>query len=107
MCLVNERERLIRAALRDLEPDEGLWSHFGVLIVPPAACADAAVREFLKRSPRPYVVPQESLVYTVRYIGSDKVIFVDLRRLDALRATVDEVFKGASPPARPRGFFRS
>lgn len=105
--LVNDRERLIRAALRELEPDEERWRHFGVLVIPPEACTDTAVREYLKRSPRPFSAPIEALRYTVRYIQGDKVVFVDLRHLDAMRAAVDAVFPEAAVPSRPKGFFRS
>ena len=105
--LVNDRERLIRAALRELEPDEERWRHYGVLVIHPEACTDTAVREYLRRSPRPFPAPIEALSYTVRYIQGDKVVFVDLRHLDALRSAVDAVFPVSHPAGRPKGFFRS
>jgi len=103
---LEEREALIRAALRDLEPDEDRWKHFGVLVVPAGSCADAAVREYLKRAPRPHPVPMEVLSYTVKYIGGDKVVFVDLRRVDGIREAVDEAF-GAKRKPRRDGFFKA
>ncbi|MBM3266585.1 MAG: hypothetical protein FJZ01_02965 [Candidatus Sericytochromatia bacterium] len=103
---MEEREALIKAALRDLEPDEDRWKHYGVLVIPNGSCADAAVREYLGRQPRPFPVPLESVSYTVRYIGGDKVVFVDLRRVDGLREAIDEAFGGRRKPRRD-GFFKA
>ena len=104
---MNDKESLIRAALRELEPDEQQWRHFGVLVIPHEACSDAAVREYLRRSPRPFSVPVETLSYTVRYIGGDKVVFVDMRWLDGLKTRVDSLFSQSDRPGYPKGFFRA
>lgn len=103
---VEDREALIREVLRALEPDEDNWKHFSVLVIPGASCADAAVREYLKRSPRPFPVPIEALSYTVRYVGGEKVVVVDLRRVDGLRQAIEEAF-GHGRRTRPDGFFKA
>ncbi|MBU6427920.1 MAG: hypothetical protein KGR26_02815 [Cyanobacteria bacterium REEB65] len=107
MTAVDDREKMIRDALRELEPDEDQWRHFGIMVIPSQACAELAVREFLKRSPRPFPIPLEALSFTVRYVAGAKVVFVDLRRVDALKTSVDELFGTQGTPTWPNGFFRS
>lgn len=103
---MEDREALIREVLRDLEPDEDNWKHFSVLVIPSASCPDSAVREYLKRSPRPFPIPMEALSYTVRYVGGEKVVVVDMRRVDELRRAVEDAF-GRGRRTRPDGFFRA
>lgn len=103
---MEDRESLIREVLRDLEPDEENWKHFSVLVIPNGACPDSAVREYLKRAPRPFTIPLESLSYTVRYVGGEKVVVVDMRRVDEIRRAVEEAF-GRTRRTRPDGFFKA
>ena len=103
---MDDREALIREALRDLEPDEQLWRHFSVLVIPSASCPDSAVREYIKNAPRPFHIPLEALSYTVRYIAGEKVVIVDAHRVDELRRAIEEAF-GRRLKSRPDGFFKA
>jgi len=104
---VDERVAVIRAALRDLEPDEKRWKSFSVLVIPENNCADLAVLKYLQGKPRPYPIPLEGLSYTVRHVGNEKLVIIDLRRIDSLSSAVDAAFKPEGEGPRRSGFFRA
>jgi len=104
---MDDRERLIRQALAEIEPDETEWRHFAVLAADPAVCPETVIRKFLGRSPRPYPVPLEAVVYTVRHLLGAKVVFLDLRPVDRGYHKVEQAFGDAGVASGPRGFFRT
>ncbi|MEB3298060.1 MAG: hypothetical protein VKO21_01060 [Candidatus Sericytochromatia bacterium] len=104
---MDERERLIRHALGEIEPDETQWPHFAVLAVPSGTCPESAVRRFLQRAPRPYPVPLEGVIYTVRHVAGTKVVFLDMRPVDRAGYHVEEAFRSSGVPTGPKGFFRA
>ncbi|MEB3236112.1 MAG: hypothetical protein VKO64_00610 [Candidatus Sericytochromatia bacterium] len=104
---MDDRERLIRQALSEIEPDESEWKHFAVLAADATTCPETVIRKFLSRSPRPYPVPVESVVYTVRHLAGAKVVFLDLRPVDRLYRKIEQAFGEAGVPSAPRGFFRT
>lgn len=91
--------KLIQAALYEIESDTRLWSHLLPLVANTGDSTDDIIDKYLAKSKLKGNFPKESFTYTLRYLGGYKLIVIDTRRAESIANALDDVFFSDAPPA--------